>query len=835
MFRTLSKAINVAPLTVRFVVLLLVPVAAAIWFTMSALKDGLPADQLVLYKPGMRAPATIMRDLHGVAHIEARSDADAFFGIGYVHAQDRLWQLELQRRLAQGRLSEVFGKESVPQDTWFRTLGLYAAARLAWPALSKEAQASLTAYAAGINAGIAAQRSLPPEFNILNVTPQPWTEIDTLAWMKMFALDLGGNFRLEISRFIANQSLSPDQLKSFFPDYPAGSPTTIAGSRRGSQAGLAHLSAFQQDLEQGLGLGGRAVGSNAWVVAGRLTATGETFLANDPHLGLRIPSLWYAISAKGSTLNVEGMSLVGLPLVIFGRNAQIAWGGTSMMADTQDLYLEHADGADPALYEANGVRNAFVERIEEIGVRADFPEQLHQAYQSLKIHVRSSRHGPIISDQFHVFDYPVSLRWTALDPGDTSYEAFYRLSFAHDWPSFNQALHSLVAPALNVMYADRKGNIGYVGAGRIPVRKSGDGSLPAPGWNDAHEWTGFIPVANWPKSYNPESGFILSANNKNVDREYPYFISRDWAPPARAQRIEQMLLEKTSRNTLLTLSDMQGMQADTLDLAAQAMMKELAGFVPQNPQQARAWSYLKNWTGDMAADSQGAALFHVWMRHFRKRLFTDPLKDTWKTAKQADYVATIGDRVELDELAAILRQRRSPWCARQESTAIKSCQEVLASSLQLAIDEIYKLKGDRSMASWKWGALQETVFIHTPFSKLKPFDHVFEKRIGNGGSANSINVASSQFRAKEGYLQSFGPSFRQIFSLDRDAITTRYMNSTGQSGNPVSPHYADMVLPFRNGQYYEFGMATQAHGHGAAKRPASAVQAVRMSTSQGNK
>jgi penicillin amidase len=811
MFNKLSRTIKHFPLTSRFIVLFVAPLAAASWFAYSTLKGGLPAEHVVLTNSSFAAPISIVRDEHGVPHIDARTDVDAFYAIGYAHAQDRLWQLELQRRLVQGRLSEVFGKESVPQDTWFRTLGLYAAAKSAWPALSKEAQASLTAYAAGVNAGIAAQSSLPLEFKILNITPQPWTEIDSLAWVKMFAFNLGGNFRLEIARFIANQSLSSEQVKPFFPEYPSDSLTTIAQTNSNDQhaTGLVSLLAFQQDLEHRFGLGGRAAGSNAWVVSGRLTATGEAFLANDPHLGLQIPSLWYAISAKGKKLNVAGMSLVGLPLVIFGHNANIAWGGTSMKADVEDLYLEHLDGSDPNSYDVNGVKEAFTTRTEEIGIRADFPEELHKKYQPIKIHVRTTRHGPIISDQFHVFDYPVSLRWTALDAGDTSYEAFYRLNFSQDWASFNNALHLLVGPALNMMYADRDGNIGYLGAGRIPIRKSGDGSIPSPGWNDEHEWVGFTPEDRWPQAFNPKSGFILNANNKIVGTDYPYFISRDWVSPARAQRIQQMLIEKINSKKLLTLSDMQHMQSDTLDIDAQAVMAELYGFVPQSDEQAKAWSYLKNWNGDMAADSQAAAIFHVWMRHFRKLLFTDPLKSAWKNTEQANYVESIGDNVELADLAKILKQHNSPWCAVQDTAAQKSCQTLLASSLQLAVDEIYKLKGDHSMASWKWGALQQTVYIHTPFSKIKPFDRIFEERIANGGSENSINVASSQFNEKEGYQQSFGSSFRQIIGLDQHHIVDRYMNSTGQSGNLVSQHYADMVEPFRDVHYYLLEAAPQ--------------------------
>lgn len=816
MFQHFSAVFKKFPLITRFVIFLLVPLMLGAWLFYVQLRDGLPPQHEKLLTNGLSAPVSIVRDIHGVPHIDASTDADVFFAIGYVHAEDRLWQLELQRRMVHGELSAVFGKGSLADDIWFRTLDLYSSAKSAWPALSPEAKASLTAYTRGLNAGIAKQGSLPIEFRVMGIAPQPWTEIDSLAWIKLFALNLSGNFRVEASRFIASQWLPEHELSTFFPDYPAEAPTTIeqfdvsrmrtaaGGSRVGGQPGVSKVNesewikllAFQRDLERDLHLGGRAVGSNAWVVSGRHTETGEALLANDPHLGLQTPSLWYTLSAKGAKLNISGMSLVGVPFVIFGHNNRIGWGGTSMMADTQDIFFERTDPSDPSRYEANGHYTEFTTRTESIHVSAGFPEALHQQYQPVTVQIRSTRHGPVLSDVFKTFDQPVTLRWTGLDPGDTSYEAFYRLQYASDWTAFNDALRFLVTPALNMVYADRAGNIGYLGAGKIPIRKNGDGTLPSPGWHDDFSWVGYIPFEDWPRESNPESGYIVTANNKIVGNDYPYFISRGWASPARATRIARLLKDKIGSKKGLKLEDMQVMQADTLDLEAADLVKELVKLTPKNEDQAQAIQYLKGWNGDMARNSQAAAIFNVWMRHFRMRLFDEKLRGYWNTPEQAEYLRGLGQGVSLAALHKILTEKRSVWCTK------RTCDDLLRASLESALDDISKLTGDHSLSKLSWGALQKTVYAHTPFSQLKPLDFVFGSRIANGGTENSINVAGSTFVEKEGYSQYHGPAFRHVIGLGRTGIDYRYMNSPGQSGNVVSTHYDDMVEKFRDVHYF---------------------------------
>jgi penicillin amidase len=789
------------PLGTRLIVFVALPALIGAAWLYGSLRASLPDDGTLRLTRGVSAPVTIARDAHGVAHIRAGSDRDAFFAVGYAQAQDRLWQLQLQKSMARGRLSEMFGKDAIDTDIWFRTLGLYASSKSAWASLSPEAQRSLTAYTAGINAWIAEKHPLPVEFRALGVVPEPWTELDSLAWVKVFALDLGGNFRREMERYVAQQVLTDAQLPAFFPDYPADAPTTVAATAGRDTAHLVALSDFQRRLARDFSLGVPNTGSNAWAVSGRHTRDGSALLANDPHLGLRIPSIWYAVSVDAPTFKVSGMSLVGLPVVVLGRNARIAWGGTNMMADAQDLFFERADAAGDR-YEADGAWQPFQTRTETVRVRADFPRQLRKQYAPVTLNVRSTRHGPVISDYYGVFDQPVALRWTALDADDSSYEAFFRLNYAGDWETFKAALSHHVAPAMNILYADRDGNIGYLGAGRIPIRKQGEGTLPSPGWDGAYGWSGAVPPAQWPQSYNPPSGYLVSANNKVVGDDYPYFISHDWAPPARARRIEQLLRRSIDAGARLTVADMQRMQGDTVDLDAAAMMAELRDRLPKGEHGAAAAAHLKAWNGDMRGDSQAAAIFDVWMRHFRQVAFGDQLHGTWSNPQAGKMLRGLRNEVPLDYLRTMVRNDDARWCDDAATPARETCDAALAASQNSALWELHKLKGDWSMDSWRWDGIQRTVYAHTPFSQMKPLDKIFERRIGNGGSENTINVASSDFAGADGYLQAFGAGFRQVIALRRDRVAHSYMNSTGQSGNVMSPHYDDMVAPFHDVRYY---------------------------------
>lgn len=788
------------PLLSRFMLFVVFPVAAALVAGFIYLRGSLPAADGRVVKAGVSQPVELSRDENGVAVVNARRDRDAFFAIGFAHAQDRMWQLELERRTAAGRLSEVFGRETIPQDAWMRALGLYEAAEQSWSRLSPEARDSLTAYAAGVNAWLAQDPVLPPEFIALGVRPEPWREVDSLAWSKVFALNLSNNMWSETSNLIASQYLSREQMVDLlgYSQVDLSAAATAKGVM--SEEAAAGLLSFREGLEGGLKIGGRYVGSNAWVVSGRLMQGGQAALANDPHLGVQMPSPWYVARLKGDRLNVSGMTLVGLPVVIFGQNGDIAWGGTSMMADVQDLYIEQPNPADPSQYRHGDGWAAFQVRSEAIHVRADFPSSLRAPVEPVRIQFRRTHDGPVVSDIVGAFDQPVALRWTALDPDDASYESFLRLNYARDWDTFRDSFQTYVAPALNMLYADKSNNIGSLGVGRIPVRSKGEGRLPVPAWTNEYRWTGYIPFKDWPQRFNPEEGYIVSANDKPVGPDYPYFISADWAPPNRARRIEQLLREKLSGGEPISLDHIGRMQGDTVDLSVRGLLDHLKRFPPQGEEQRAALGYLQNWDGNMSRDSQGAAIFFVWARHLRGELFWTTLKDSWNKQRQSAEMERVVAATSYDQILHALTEQPSAWCGG----AGASCAPLLGRSLDAAIVELKKLRGS-GMDSWRWGDIHHTLFAHMPFSQVNWLASVFERKVPSGGSPDTINVANAVYQRAEGYDQTFSAGFRQIIQVAGPSTRHLYMNSTGQSGNALSAHYDDMVKPFRDVQYRALG------------------------------
>lgn len=732
---------------------------------------------------GISGPVTIVRDRDGVAHITGTTDADAVFGLGFVHAQERLWQMEVQRRIGHARLSEIFGATTLQTDKFLRTLGVARAARSALERLDSETLAWLEAYTAGVNAFLATNPVLPPEFLILGVQPEPWQPIDSLVWAKMMAWDLGGNWSNELMRATLIAKIGPEDAPFLMPPYTADGPLIMSAAGVVSPATAAdtphtplkpettlRMLDLAQELQFLNRIGDQLAGSNNWVIGGSRTASGKPLLVNDPHLANRIPSIWYLAHIQGSTINVIGATFPGLPVVVIGHNGRIAWGVTNTGPDVQDLYIERIDARNHAEY--NGRREPVTLISEVITVKDAEPVTLT---------VRITRHGPVISDVLEDIDEPLAFRWTALDPEDTTLRAFINLNRARNWQEFVAALRDYKAPMQNFVYADVEGNIGFYAPGLVPIRRNGDGSVPVPGWTDEYEWIGYVPFAELPHIYNPPQDYIVTANNQVVGDDYPYLLGTSWAAPYRARRIIELIEQKSA----LTVADMRAMLGDVVSLHARELLPILREVTPNEPREAAALELLRSWDGTMAGDSAAAAVFQGYYHALLEAVFADELGEFFSETyrHRRDFAAMA--------LRRVLLEGGQEWCDNVNTIATtEDCATILATAFSKGLAAMATAQGEEDPSRWRWDRVHQAVFPHNPFSQVGALRGIFERRTPTGGDSFTVNVAP--MRLNEGYLQYNAPSYRQIIDF-ANLEESRFIQTTGQSGNVLSNRYSDYL------------------------------------------
>lgn len=754
---------------------------------------------------GLNAPVEVVRDSSAVAHIFAQDEHDAEFALGYVHAQDRLWQMEFQRRVVQGRLSEILGPDTLEADEYMRTIGIHRAAEAAWPLLPADARATVQAYVAGVNAFVSAHSGsrLPPEYTILGVKPELWTPVDVLGLVKLMAFNMAGNFAAELLGADLVRAVGAERAAQLLPTSPATDLTIVPertwpsqGFRRSSPGDGLSLTATHRQLLSGIrrlkALTGvtestAGIGSNAWVIDGARTTTGKPLLASDPHLGAQIPSTWYLAHLSAGPLDVIGATIPGLPAVVIGRNRSIAWGLTNLYADTQDLFRERLDARGTAA-EFEGRMEPLQFRRENIAVHGREPKALT---------IRISRHGPLISD-IEARKKPTgdakaqdvfALRWTALDPDDTSIISLLRINTAGDWHEFRGALGHLVAPALGYVYADTRGNIGFVAAGRIPIRRSGDGSLPAEGWSGRSEWTGAIPANAAVSAYNPPDHLIISANNRPAPPDYPYLLGTSWEKPYRAERILQ-LLDTRSR---LSAADMQDIQTDTVSLEALTLVPKLLALVkPENATEGRALELLRRWDGNMNTESPAAALFAEWRLRLPGAIAGDELGRTL-----VERYSGWSDLYVSRFLTQVFRDPHNPWWDVVTTPQHEDCRAIAGQTLREAIAGLNGRFGAEE-SQWRWGRLHHASFPHQPFTYVPGLRLIFDRSAVTGGGSSTVNVG--EYGADPSFTQNVVSAYRQVVDLS-DPNAGRFILAVGQSGHPLSAHYDDLLRDWRDGRY----------------------------------
>jgi penicillin amidase len=737
------------------------------------LLSSLPQTDGRLAVPGPKADIRIERDADGVPLIIAQDDEDAAFGLGFVHAQDRLFQMELQRRYGAGRLAEIFGTEALATDRQMRVLGLHRAAEAEIPFLSVGVRRGLEAYAAGVNAFLASRHgALPLEFLLLRFAPEPWQPADSLVWGKLMAVRLGGNYRGELMRARMARTVPAADLAFLYPEYPKDGPITLS-----NMLPIYRRLALDLLYEALPPVVGPIYASNNWVVDARHSGSGKPLLANDPHLEFGSPGFWYLARLKTPQHEIAGGTAAGSPFVLVGHNERIAWGLTTTTADVEDLFIERVDPADPDRYLTPQGTAPFVSRQETILVRAAPP---------VDIAIRTTRHGPVLSDALPPGaadpGFVLALAATFLVPEDRSAEALWELNRAADWPSFRAALRNFVGPMQNIVYGDVDGTIGFIAPGLVPIRRNGEGWLPAPGWTGEYDWVGFIPYEALPSATNPPSGRFVSANNKIVPAGYPYFVSRDWDLPNRAERIQALL----AATPIQTPASSAAIESDTLSLMAQRMVPLMTRINGAEETSREAILRLRRWDFHMDRDKVEPLLFTAWLREFSREILLDRLGDA------ATGYWDLKPRV----MEAVLTERED-WCDDPKQREHKGCAAQLADALGAALAQLRQAYG-ADMTQWRWGRAHVALFANPVFSRIPTLRDWFGIGIPTSGGYDTLDRGPSTIRDDvQPFAQRFGAGLRIITDLatPNDSVM---MIAPGQSGNPLSGHFADLLRPWRD-------------------------------------
>ena len=744
-------------------------------------------------------------DESDIPHIKANSPTDALFALGYMHASERSWQMEINRRLASGRLSEILGPQTVAIDRFMRTVGFKHAAEKQFDRYPIGAKRLLQAYADGVNTANAHLGwALPVEYFLTGSKPGYWSPSDSVAWMLMMAFDLGGNWDKEIQRLELSQYLSSKQVWDILPPSEAGNPVStmdfakmyrdldVFNPRPSSLKPSQNLPANNLSVNDIPG-GKDGIGSNNWALSGKLTTSGKPLLANDPHLGLSAPSAWYFAHLKAPGLNVLGGTIPGIPAVVVGRTDSYAWSFTNTNPDVQDLYLEQLDPKNPGVYRGPDGPLPFIVRQETIDIKDAQP---------LKFLVKETRHGPVISDTYsrlkrtvNTDRYAVAFKWTALDEANQSIVSLLEMNRANDLGEFKEALKKNYAPMQNVVMADVEGNISYQAAGVAPKRVLHQGLYgiaPAPGWEHQYDWTGYLPFEQLPASTNPEQGWLATANQSIIASNNPNPLTADWDVPARYERIVQMIQAKEKHD----FNNMKVMQADTLSLGSTPLLGLFKASEPHHPLASAAKELSKDFNGDMRLDSTAALIFNAWADHLTRKLFG-----------RLGYLFsdTYGARNFRYPLIMQLANPNSPWCDNAQTAAVESCLESSNQAYDAALTELSKKYGN-DLSTWSWGKAHIAVSEHRPLSKVPVLGGFFNLNTPFPGDSFSVNVGRLELlQAENPFETKQAPSLRTIYDL-ADLEKSLFIYQAGQSGWVQNRLYRNMLPLWAKNEYLPLQM-----------------------------
>jgi penicillin amidase len=745
-------------------------------------------------------------DESDIPHIQAKSASDAIFALGYLHASERSWQMEINRRLASGRLSEILGKETLAIDRFIRTLGIKRAAEKQFDHYPIATKRLLQSYADGVNAGNAHLGwALPVEYFLTASKPGHWSPTDSVAWMLMMALDLGGNWQKELQRLELSQFLTTQQVWEVMPAYPPGEPVShvdfakmyrdinvfnpnpLARDQKSKK-----LPATELAINEVPG-GKEGIGSNNWALSGKLTSSGKPLLANDPHLGLSAPAIWYMAHLDAPGLNVIGATLPGIPAVVLGRTDKFAWSFTNTGPDVQDLYIEELDPKNPEAYRGPEGPLPFKVRQEIIDIKGEPP---------LRFIVKETRHGPVISESYarakRIIDtdrFVLALRWTALDVENQSVAGLLDMNHAKDLETFKQALRKNYAPMQNVVMADVDGNISFQTAGVAPKRTLHQGLYgvaPALGWEKQYDWTGYVPFEQLPNSSNPNSNWIATANQKVIAINDPNPLTGDWDLPTRYDRIVDLIKSRPTHD----FASMKAMQADTLSLGATPLLELFKSVQSTHPLAQQAIELSKNFDGDMKIDSAGALIFNAWADQLTRKLYS-----------RLGYLFTenYGARSFRQSLILQLQNPNSPWCNDPKTEQIESCADTSNAAFDTALEQLHSQFGSNPK-NWAWGNAHIAVSEHRPLSKVLLLGSFFNLTQPFPGDSFSINVGRLELlRADNPFETKQAPSLRTLYDLS-DLEQSLFIYQSGQSGWVQNKLYRNMSGLWARNEYLPLQM-----------------------------
>ena len=814
----------------RVLVALVVLALTAGGVLMAQMVNSLPRLDGELTLPGLGAPVQVNRDAADVLHVQAKSALDAWRALGFVHAQERGWQLEFNRRLMHGELSEILGPATLDTDKLMRTLGILQAARRQLQGLSSASRQALQAYSEGIAAAHASgMAGHSPEFLILGTKAggqggQPWTPEDSVAWSLMMALDLGGNWGNEAARFSLSQVLSTEQLWQLMPPYVGEAPATrvdlatlyrelgayAPASEKTSQVRADDaVTAWSHEWVRDLGtLDGK--GSNNWVIPGKHTISGKPLLANDPHLALSAPAIWYFAHLQAPAhgdhpaLDVIGATLPGLPFVVLGRTTGVAWGFTNTGPDVQDLYLEQIDPHDGQRYRTPEGWARFTQRTEVIRVKGQ---------GDVRLQVRSTRHGPVISDVQPMYEnmldkgrYAMALRWSALESDNRTVDAGRLANLAQTVPQLRAAFAEHHSPMQSVVMADTTGQVGFKAIGRVPMRSASNdlmGVAPAPGWLAQYDWTGWLSYGQTPELSQAQieaRGWHATANQRITPAAYPYFLTSDWNSHERFERIRQLL--ETGRP--LGMDDMSRFQHDVLSLGALAILPYARQARSAHPLAAQAMALLRTFDGQMTRDSAAATILNVWAHELTQDLVATRIG-------RERFAILYGKRHFRSGVEGMLKRQDAFWCPN-------GCTAAIDRAMDKALARLVTEAGP-DPALWRWGDLHPAISTHRPFGKVPLLKHLFDLQVASAGDLFTVNVG--QYWASERqqpFASRHAASMRAIYDLAQPE-QSKFIFQTGQSGHPFDPRSRDMAQDWAGDAYRLLQQRPTAVRHALTLKP----------------